>query len=193
VCAIRCTFIPHFFDDTWVALVGFSHSAFSILHEGQLQRTPYVRKHIPRGELIQLLGKALLYQEVEAHWRGDGLTRACQTGFSLLEPHTCSQDPLPSAADAVKGTTAKGTSRAEGSRNTEATRSRGNALPQQPKASTSQQATTKSSEQAGNKRKNSPVPSTGPQEKRPRREPDDMDIDSQQAGKWILVGTKVLR
>ncbi|KAH6916628.1 WD40 repeat-like protein [Coprinopsis sp. MPI-PUGE-AT-0042] len=174
---VNCLIYAYFQDS------GFSHSAFSILHEGQLQRTPYMRKHIPRGELIQLLGKALLYQEVEAHWRGDGLTRACQSGFSLLESHTCTQDPQPSTTDAAKGVTNKGASRAEGSRNTEATgtlRLRSNAVPQQPKASTSQLNTSKAPDQAGNKRKNSPVPTTGPQEKRPRREPDEMDVDPQQ-------------
>jgi transducin (beta)-like 1 len=37
-----------------------------------------------------LLSKALLYLEVESHWRADGLTNNCKTGISLLEPHICS-------------------------------------------------------------------------------------------------------
>lgn len=155
---VNCLIYAYFQDS------GFSHSAFSILHEGQLQRTPYLRKHIPRGELIELLGKALLYQEVEAHWRGDGLNRACQSGFSLLETHTCSQD----APSTTKDGTNKGTSRSEGTTSSRRSNTKG---------SGSHINTMK--EQAGSKRKNSPVPSSGPQEKRPRREPDDMDVDLQ--------------
>jgi len=53
-----------------------------------------LEKQIPRGELIELLIKALLYAEVEAHWRGnDDMTGNCTTGFSLLETHVCSLNP----------------------------------------------------------------------------------------------------
>jgi transducin (beta)-like 1 len=53
-----------------------------------------LEKHIPRGELIELLIKALLYTEVEAHWRGNNdMTGNCTTGFSLLETHVCSLNP----------------------------------------------------------------------------------------------------
>jgi transducin (beta)-like 1 len=53
-----------------------------------------LEKHIPRGELIELLIKALLYTEVEAHWRGNNdMTGNCTTGFSLLESHVCSLNP----------------------------------------------------------------------------------------------------
>jgi transducin (beta)-like 1 len=53
-----------------------------------------LEKHIPRGELIELLIKALLYTEVEAHWRGNNdMTGNCTTGFSLLETHACSLNP----------------------------------------------------------------------------------------------------
>lgn len=53
-----------------------------------------MEKQIPRGELIELLIKALLYTEVEAHWRGNNdMTGNCTTGFSLLETHVCSLNP----------------------------------------------------------------------------------------------------
>jgi transducin (beta)-like 1 len=74
-------------------LPGFHHTAFSIRMEGKLDQSPYISKHIPRGELIELLSKALLYVEVEAHWKGNAMTTNCKTGFSLLEPHICSLDP----------------------------------------------------------------------------------------------------
>lgn len=61
--------------------------------EGRLEQSPHFSKHIPRGELVELLSKALLYVEVEAHWKGDALTTNCKTGFSLLEPHICSLEP----------------------------------------------------------------------------------------------------
>lgn len=55
-----------------------------------MENSQYFQKHIPRGELIELLSKALLYLEVEAHWRNNALTTNCKSGFSLLEPHICS-------------------------------------------------------------------------------------------------------
>jgi transducin (beta)-like 1 len=61
--------------------------------EGQLERSPYALKHIPRGELVELLSKALLYLEVESHWKGDTLASNCKSRFSLLEPHVCSLEP----------------------------------------------------------------------------------------------------
>ena len=86
---------------------GFQHSAFVIRVEGRLEQSPHFSKHIPRGELIELLSKALLYVEVEAHWKGDAMTTNCKSGFSLLEPHTCSYPkakpehppPLPAARE----------------------------------------------------------------------------------------------
>jgi transducin (beta)-like 1 len=72
---------------------GFVHSAFTIRNEGRLDHSPNFGKHIPRGELVELLSKALLYMEVEAHWRGTSLTANCKTGFSLLDSHVCSLDP----------------------------------------------------------------------------------------------------
>nr|GAT59520.1 predicted protein [Mycena chlorophos] len=69
---------------------GFHHSAFSLCTEAQLESSPNFSKHIPRGELVELLSKSLLYREVEAHWKADNLALNCKVGFSLLEPHICS-------------------------------------------------------------------------------------------------------
>ncbi|KAH9964195.1 WD40 repeat-like protein, partial [Russula dissimulans] len=73
---------------------GFQHTAFSLLNEGHLHHSVHLEKQIPRGELIELLIKALLYTEVEAHWRGNNdMTGNCGTGFTLLETHVCSLNP----------------------------------------------------------------------------------------------------
>jgi transducin (beta)-like 1 len=88
------------------------HSAFCLRTEGRLEHSPLHRKHIPRGELVNLLSKALLYTEVEAHWRGDALTSNCVAPFSIVERHVCSLDstipskpprlpPLPTQANPV--------------------------------------------------------------------------------------------
>jgi transducin (beta)-like 1 len=67
--------------------------------EGRLEQSPHFSKHIPRGELVELLSKALLYVEVEAHWKGDAMTTNCKTGFSLLEQHVCSLDTKANATN----------------------------------------------------------------------------------------------
>jgi transducin (beta)-like 1 len=72
---------------------GFVHSAFVLRAEGHLEKSSYFGKHVPRGELIELLSKALLYSEVEAHWRGNALTKNCKAPFGLLDKHVCSLDP----------------------------------------------------------------------------------------------------
>ena len=75
-------------------VLGFQHTAFSLLNEGHLRHSVHLEKQIPRGELIELLIKALLYTEVEAHWRGNNdMIGNCTTGFSLLETHVCSLNP----------------------------------------------------------------------------------------------------
>lgn len=48
---------------------------------------------MPRGELIELLSKALLFSEVEAHWKGDKMSMSCHNPFKLLEHHVCSSPP----------------------------------------------------------------------------------------------------
>ncbi|KAL4260438.1 F-box-like/WD repeat-containing protein Ebi-like protein [Pleurotus pulmonarius] len=71
---------------------GFEHSAFVIRAEAKLEQSPSFHKHIPRGELVELLAKALLFVEVESHWKPNSQEN-CKTSFSLLEPHVCSLEP----------------------------------------------------------------------------------------------------
>lgn len=75
--------------------------------EGRLDQSPHIKKHIPRGELIELLSKALLYSEVEAHWKGDELSTNCSVPFSLLDPHACSLQPHSSTNNIREPSTAK--------------------------------------------------------------------------------------
>ncbi|KAH7914745.1 WD40-repeat-containing domain protein [Hygrophoropsis aurantiaca] len=85
--------------------------------ESCLERSHHMKKHIPRGELVELLSKALLYTEVEAHWKGDSLSNNCKTGFSLLEPHVCSLDvsaTVPLAPTAISSALADHSLKANG-------------------------------------------------------------------------------
>ncbi|KAH8099279.1 WD40 repeat-like protein [Cristinia sonorae] len=84
---VNCLIHAYFLD------AGFQHSAFVLRAEGQLDRTPLSRMHIPRGELVELLSKALLYIEAEAHWRGTTVTTNCKAPFSILSRHVCAADP----------------------------------------------------------------------------------------------------
>ncbi|KAG7452210.1 WD40 repeat-like protein [Guyanagaster necrorhizus] len=84
---INCLIYSYFLD------CGFIHSAFNICQEGQLERSPNFKKHIPRGELAELLSKALFYTAIEAHIRGGEVAANCRARFSLLENHVCSPDP----------------------------------------------------------------------------------------------------
>ena len=61
--------------------------------EGRLEKSEHYGKHIPRGELVDLLSKALLYSEAEAHWKGNAMTNNCKAPFSILDHHVCSLDP----------------------------------------------------------------------------------------------------
>ncbi|KAH7886002.1 WD40 repeat-like protein [Phlebopus sp. FC_14] len=92
---VNCLIHAYFQDS------GFQHSAFSLRMEGRLDHSHHIKKHIPRGELVELLSKALLYSEVEAHWKGDALATTCKGSFSLLEHHVCSIDsnsnPVPAS------------------------------------------------------------------------------------------------
>ncbi|KAJ7292731.1 WD40 repeat-like protein [Mycena rebaudengoi] len=75
---------------------GFKHTAFSLRMEGHLENSPNFTKHIPRGELVDLLSKSLLYREVESHWKADHMATHCKATFSLLDPHVCSLEaPKP--------------------------------------------------------------------------------------------------
>ncbi|CCL98106.1 uncharacterized protein FIBRA_00100 [Fibroporia radiculosa] len=91
--AINCLIYAYFQDS------GFQHSAFVLRAEGRLEHSSHFGKHVPRGELVELLSKALLYSEVEAHWKGSVMTANCKSAFSLLEQHICSPDPsLPATS-----------------------------------------------------------------------------------------------
>lgn len=101
---VNCLIHAYFQDSgrslsNWSALLnftsGFQHSAFTLRMEGRLDHSHHIKKHIPRGELVERLSKALLYAEVEAHWKGDSFAKNCKSSFSLLEHHICSIDPNP--------------------------------------------------------------------------------------------------
>lgn len=72
--------------------IGFTHSHFTLQAEAKLDHSPHFRKHIQRGQLVELLSKALLYIEVETHFETNSLTAGCRRDFSLLEDHVCSVD-----------------------------------------------------------------------------------------------------
>lgn len=171
--------------------IGFNHSAFALRNEGRLQNSPYFSKHIPRGELIELLSKALLYLEVESHWRNDELTTKCKSGFSLLEPHVCSLDASAtksaqsgamelndsSVAGGSSVTTLAHKSTTNTSQASFETGSLRETLPLHEQVLLKQSQTLAPAVDALSKRKNSPVLIDGPAEKRARRGSPDMDID----------------
>ena len=72
--------------------LGLQHSAFTLRMEARLDHSHHIKRPVPRGELLELLSKALLYTEVEKHWKGDSLAANCKASFSLLEHHVCSLD-----------------------------------------------------------------------------------------------------
>ncbi|KAI0361488.1 WD40 repeat-like protein [Trametes cingulata] len=86
---INCLIYAYFKDS------GFQHSAFVLRAESHLEHSPNFRKHVPRGELVNLLAKALLFSEVEAHWKGDNMTLSCRNPFNILERHVCSAPARP--------------------------------------------------------------------------------------------------
>ncbi|CAE7194593.1 unnamed protein product [Rhizoctonia solani] len=69
---------------------GFQHTAFCLRQEARLDVSPNAKVHIPRGGLITLLQKALLYIEAETHWAQDPKLNSCSSPFSLLSNHVCS-------------------------------------------------------------------------------------------------------
>ena len=171
--------------------IGFNHSAFALRNEGRLQSSTYFSKHIPRGELIELLSKALLYLEVESHWRNDELTTRCKTGFSLLEPHVCSLDvsaiksAQSGAMDLNESSVASGSSVTTLAHKSTTDPSQANfetgslreALPLHEQVLLKQNQTLAPAVDGLAKRKNSPVLIDGPAEKRARRGSPDMDVD----------------
>jgi transducin (beta)-like 1 len=171
-----------------IFFLGFNHSAFALCSEGSLKSSPWFSKHIPRGELIDLLSKALLYIEVESHWRGDSMTTNCKNKISLLEPHVCTDKPssavpfkLPTItpatrfAPSLRSASHPSSQDASSSRNSQIRRissdSFYNTNPSQANGTLATGDTT-------SKRKGSPNPTDGPLEKRAKRELDDMDLDS---------------
>ncbi|KAG8689504.1 hypothetical protein FRC08_010918 [Ceratobasidium sp. 394] len=77
---------------------GFQHTAFCLRQEARLDVSPNAKVHIPRGGLVTLLQKALLYIEVETHWRRDPKASACSSPFSLLSSHVCSSSSITPAS-----------------------------------------------------------------------------------------------
>lgn len=84
-------------------LLGFEHTAFVLRTEGRLERSSHFNDHVPRGELVELLTKALLYLEVETHWRGDTMLTECKTPFSLLRRHECTSEAVPNDVNGSRG------------------------------------------------------------------------------------------
>ena len=75
-------------------LSGFKHAAFSLRAEAQLDAFNAFEKNVPYGELISLLGKAMLYNEAEKHYVGkDEMITNCTSPFYLMEEHVCNVDP----------------------------------------------------------------------------------------------------
>lgn len=155
--------------------------------ESALQNSPWFCKHIPRGELIELLSKALLYIEVESHWRGNELMTGCKNKFSLLEHHVCSSDafsivspkspassaashPVPPKAPTDKLPNEDISTSLEGQAHPASTE------PSYDTTSVVKTNGTLISNDISIKRKISPHQTDGPAEKRAKREPDDMDV-----------------
>ncbi|KDN40542.1 hypothetical protein RSAG8_08014, partial [Rhizoctonia solani AG-8 WAC10335] len=82
---------------------GFQHTAFCLRQEARLDVSPNAKVHIPRGGLITLLQKALLYIEVETHWSQDGKLYPCSSPFSLLSNHVCSSSMPASPGGTPQG------------------------------------------------------------------------------------------
>jgi hypothetical protein len=76
---------------------GFNHSAFCLNVEGRLDHTAFKDTFIRRGQLVDLLHKALIFSEVEAHWRNDTVTTNCKSAFSLISDHICSAEVTQNA------------------------------------------------------------------------------------------------
>ncbi|KAF8347055.1 WD40 repeat-like protein [Amanita rubescens] len=131
---------------------GFAHSAFTLRAEAQLDRSPLFHKHIIRGQLVELLCKALLYLEVEHHWKNSQVTLNCTAEFSLLDSHQCSTDAGAKMMSLSQ-------------------------LPVTQERAVYQNGVPTVSETV-NKRKESPMALDEPSEKRAKRESEDMHADS---------------
>jgi hypothetical protein len=61
---------------------GLSHAAYTLRNESHLDKTAFRDITLPRGELLTLLRKALLYSEVEVHW--NKVSHSVLSAVSLL-------------------------------------------------------------------------------------------------------------
>lgn len=86
-----------------IPLTGFTHSAFSLRQESHIGQSPLFKTQIPRGELVDLLTKALRYIEVETHAHDLDLAQGCTGRLTLMRPHVCSLLPQP-AEDELEDT-----------------------------------------------------------------------------------------
>ncbi|KAF9074948.1 WD40-repeat-containing domain protein [Rhodocollybia butyracea] len=135
---------------------GFEHSAYTLVKEAQLERSAVFKIHVPRGELVELLSKALLYTEVECHFNGSETAVECKAKFSLLESHTCSPNPPESHSFIAP-------------------------IFPPPVIMSAPPVQTNGvfQDSSSTKRKSSPPPrNVTPAEKRPRKEANDMDVDT---------------
>ncbi|KAF9444599.1 WD40 repeat-like protein [Macrolepiota fuliginosa MF-IS2] len=184
---INCLIYSYFKDS------GFNHSAFALCTEGGLQKSAWFSKHIPRGELVDLLSKALLYLEVESHWRGDAMTTNCKNKFSLLEHHICSSDPSSSTvlkSPAISSVTSRSLPIPKPTADKTLPSEQGVSTPRDSQvrpissetfystAPTPQMNGTLTPGEPTTKRKVSPIQIDGPAEKRAKREPDDMEVEA---------------
>lgn len=71
----RCVFVSEHAHNP-----GFRHSAYTFRTESQLDRCSSAQVEIPRGELIVLLRKAMLYTDVQESWGA-----VCGLGVILLQ------------------------------------------------------------------------------------------------------------
>lgn len=71
---------------------GFEHAAFSLRSEARLDKSTNFQKQVPHGELVDLLGRALLFNSVESHPSG---RHGCNSPISLLDKHVCSSSGRP--------------------------------------------------------------------------------------------------
>lgn len=80
---------------------GFEHAAYNLRSEARLDASVDSKVYVQRHALVELLGKALLYVEVESHFREDGKAIVCNAPFSLLKTHVCSNTSrrLPDSAN----------------------------------------------------------------------------------------------
>ncbi|EJD48488.1 WD40 repeat-like protein [Auricularia subglabra TFB-10046 SS5] len=89
---------------------GFEHAAFVLRAEARIDSSPFAKTFVKHGLLVELLAKALLYIEVETHWKDDDAAPVtCRAPFSLLKKHVCSSSVPPKQRPSNGGTPAEST------------------------------------------------------------------------------------